>query len=417
MAFTYTKEDALTSARIWGISAAIGACFCSLVLVVIAGLYTRPSTRKFLNRVSFRIMVYALACNMLYGIATAVCAFQTADSRGCGFSVWLIMLTLQCSSWLMFGIALNLQLVLVHGLNGHTMEKFYILGALVIAIGVTVPPLATKQYGWDPLNEACWMTATEPKKRLRWQLGCQVIWSLFAAVGETIVFITVLVHMFRHQFVHGRRIQNASRALKGPAPVDAKTRTMKHATAYRKVIIRISFYPMVSIVLNGITVGCDLFLSVSGSISTQTDLNVSTLNNLMYGLRPSIYALLAISDPALIRAVRSLLHRDSSSIDHSSRDRPLSYAPTVSVKRPMTVHIELEELRKTDDGKTPPPPPPSPRSEFKLDLDSPIKAEFGMAADVAEAEEGRRSRLERVIEERTAEAVERDERKNFKTQI
>jgi len=83
----------------------------------------------------------------------------------------------------------------------------------------------------------------------------------------------------------------------------------------------------------------------------------------------------------------------------------------------MAVHIELEELQRTEDGKTPPAPPPSPKSEFKLDLDSPIKAEFGMAADVVEAEEGRRSRLERVIEERTAEAVERDERKNFKTQI
>ncbi|KAJ7750224.1 hypothetical protein B0H16DRAFT_1549877 [Mycena metata] len=408
MAFTYTKEDALTS-YIWGISAAIGACFCFLVLVLIAALYTRPSTRKFLNRVSFRIMVYALACNMVHGIATAVCAFQTANSRGCGFSVWVILLTLQCSSWLIFGIALNLQLV--HGQNGHTMEKFYILSALVIAISVTVPPLATKQYGWDPLNEACWMTATEPKTRLRWQLGCQVIWSLFAAVGETIVFITVSVYMFRHQFVHGRRIQNASRVLIGSAPVDAKTRTMKHATTYRKVIIRISFYPMASMILNGITVGCDLFVT-----SARCRILILHLDNLMYGLRPSIYALLAVSDPALIRAVRSLLHRDSSSID--SGDRPLSFAPsTLSHKRPMTLHIELEELHKKYGGKTPPPPPPSPRSEFKMDLDSPIQAEFDKVADAEEAWEGRRTQLERVIEERTAQAVERVERKNFKTQI
>ncbi|KAJ7150321.1 hypothetical protein C8R46DRAFT_1229887 [Mycena filopes] len=426
MVFTYTKDEALTSAQIWGISAAIGACFCFLVLLLIAALYARPSTRKFLDRVSFRIMVYALMCNMLHGIATAVCAFQTADSAACGFSVWLIMLTLQCGSWLIFGIALNLQCVLIHGLDGRVMEKFYILGALTLAICVTVPPLATKQYGWDPLNEACWMTATEPKERLRWQLGSQVLWTLFAAVGESIVFVTVVGYMFRHQvvfvsssssripsltshpmqIVHGRRIHKAIRALKGPAPVDAKTRTLKHATEYRKVIIRVSLYPMVSIVLNGITVACDLFLSVSGSISTRTDLNVSTLNNLMYGLRPSIYALLAISDPALIRAVRSLLrHRDSSSVDHSSH-----------TSAPLTVHIELEELCKTDDGRTLPALSSSPKSG--VSDDSPIQAAFDKAGRAEEGDGGRRSQsLERTMEERTAEAVEREERKNFKTQI
>ncbi|KAJ7116799.1 hypothetical protein C8R43DRAFT_1137833 [Mycena crocata] len=324
--------------QIWGVSAATGACFCFL--------YARPSTRSYLDRVSFRIMVYALGCNLLHGIATAVCAFQTSDSAACGSSVWLII---------------------VHGVNGHMMEKYYILGALTIALGVTIPPLASKQYGWDNLNEACWMTASDQDVRLRWQLGSQLVWSLFAALGEAIVFLIVVVYMFRHQAsqINGSRTRSDSVTLQGTTPADAKTKAISHAAQYRGVIIRIAFYPAVSIVLNGITVACDLYF---------------ILNNLVYGLRPSIYALLAISDPALMRALRSLLNeyrgKKENTTGMSSSGGPvfISHA-TLASQGQITIHIELEEVRQTDEGET--LPPLDKESTAKLRLD---KADEGLAS-------------------------------------
>ncbi|KAJ6601418.1 hypothetical protein DFH09DRAFT_562910 [Mycena vulgaris] len=422
------KPQPCTLTQIWGISAAIGACLCMLVLGLIIVLYVRSSTRPFLDRVSFRIMVYALACNMLYGISTAVCAFQTADSVACGFSVWLIMMTLQFGSWLIFGIALNLQLVLVHGVNGHIMEKYYILAALTIALCVTIPPLASHQYGWDELNGACWMTAADQKKRLRWQLGSQLIWSLLAAVGEAIVFLIVLSYMFRHQIVHGSRIRSDSRSTRSDTQVgapyaDPKTKVINHAAQYRSVIIRISFYPMVSIALNGITVACDLYLSVTGSISSQRDMNVAILNNLMYGIRPVIYALLAISDPALMRAMRSVLNeargRKDNTTGNSSSGGP-SHATGGASQGQITVHIEPEEVRQTDDGDTLPPMSPL-GSAHK----SPLGGMFGKAEEGLVSGDDlpnrlsvlRRGHVQRAKEAKAAAAVAREERKDFKTQI
>lgn len=39
------------------------------------------------------------------------------------------------------------RLVVVHGFNGQTMEKYYIVGSVFVAICLTVPPYAAGQYG------------------------------------------------------------------------------------------------------------------------------------------------------------------------------------------------------------------------------------------------------------------------------
>ncbi|KAF7307341.1 hypothetical protein MIND_00528100 [Mycena indigotica] len=401
------------SRQIWGIGSAIGACLCFLVLSLIALLYARPRSRPYLNRVSFRVMVYALTANMLHGIATAVCAFQTQDSSACGFSVWLILLTLQFSSWLIFGIALNLQLVLIHGISGHVMEKYYILSALIIALCVTIPPFAYKQYGWDDLNEACWMTASDPSVRLKWQLTTQLMWSLLAAVGESVVFCTVLSYMFRHQILHGKKLRNGSFGGESGGmnfSLDAKTKALNHAALYRSVIIRISCYPLASIIINGLTVACDLYLSVKGSIDSEKDLNIAILNNLVYGLRPSIYALLAVSDPALLRALRSAIHDCRSKTGHS---KPCTSSDTPgNIASQLTVHIELEEVRRTDDGEMLPP------------LVAQKNALDGYGKDLNEdltsnqmIERIRKSHVQRAKDAKIAAAIAKEERQDFKSQI
>ncbi|KAJ6623072.1 hypothetical protein B0H10DRAFT_2213769 [Mycena sp. CBHHK59/15] len=373
---------------------------------------------------------------MIHGTATAVCAFQTADSPSCGLSVWLIMVTLQFGSWLIFAIALNLQLVLVHGINGHHMEKFYIAGAFTLALCVTIPPYASKQYGWDDLNEACWMTASDPSERLRWQaclplpiiiqpLGSQLIWSLLAAVSETVVVAIVVGYMFRHQIVHGRNIRSGSRSRSDTVQgttvaADLKAKTINHAAQYRNVIVRISFYPMVSIALNGITVACDLYLSVTGSISSQKDLNISTLNNLMYGLRPAIYALLAISDPSLLRSLRCAVNefrgKKDNTTGNSSSGGPVSGSTMISQGQ-ITVHIELEEVRQTDDGESLPPL----RDVRAKDAGAFEKEDEGFADSGEDLPSRlsalRRGQLQRVREAKAAATAARAERKDFKTQI
>ncbi|KAJ7501654.1 hypothetical protein B0H11DRAFT_1908090 [Mycena galericulata] len=86
-----------------------------------------------------------------------------------------------------------------------------------------------------------------------------------------------------------------------------------------------ALYPLSSIVLNGLNVAFDLYLSVTGTICYRAEFNIKILDNTVYGVRPFVYALLAITDPVrahqktpikytifqwyLIRAVRAAANR------------------------------------------------------------------------------------------------------------
>lgn len=39
------------------------------------------------------------------------------------------------------------RVVVVHGLNGQNMEKYYILGSVLLSVILSVPSYATGQYG------------------------------------------------------------------------------------------------------------------------------------------------------------------------------------------------------------------------------------------------------------------------------
>lgn len=51
-----------------------------------------------------------------------------------------------------FSLSIDLiRLVVVHGMNGRRMEKFYVSGSLLMSILLTVPPYAAGQYGYATL--------------------------------------------------------------------------------------------------------------------------------------------------------------------------------------------------------------------------------------------------------------------------
>ncbi|KIY72352.1 hypothetical protein CYLTODRAFT_486382 [Cylindrobasidium torrendii FP15055 ss-10] len=139
-----------------------------------------------------------MSFSTIFGIANG-CAGLTPSGMRCTVTVWIVLLTLQISTFLLFSVALNLQLVLVHGINGQRMEKWYYICSVSLALGLTIPPLAAKQYGYDSLTDACWYSNSNNNQRLIWQISTQIFWSVACAFGELVAFIIVLVHMLRHQ--------------------------------------------------------------------------------------------------------------------------------------------------------------------------------------------------------------------------
>ncbi|KAJ7114308.1 hypothetical protein C8R44DRAFT_710139 [Mycena epipterygia] len=338
--FVWKPELETLSNQLWAVTSLVGAALCGAVLIVIGIVASRPRCRPMLDRVSFRILVCALVANTIFGITNAIGGKFTGPTWACGFDIFLLQFTLETSSFLLFSIALNLQLVVVHQVNGKTLEKFYILGSILISLCLTVPPYAMKQYGWDPLLEDCWYSNDNPKQRLGWQIGTQLFWTLLTVAGEVITTSTVVLYMIRHQ-LQQKRIKPDS-AL---ASVIGEDDRLAHANFYRNTILRIVAYPVASALINLTSVVCEIHDTQSDGVQTWTDYHYLLVGDAVYGGRAVLYALLTLVDPALLRALRTF-NQDIRGIDPASAARNT----TDATSRSLSVHIELATIYQNDDG-------------------------------------------------------------------
>ncbi|KAK1215837.1 hypothetical protein PQX77_021538 [Marasmius sp. AFHP31] len=332
MTFEFTTEMSLISNHLWAVTSAVGAGVCFIVLVVTAVVWAHPQSRVHLDRVSFRVVVWVVFTNMLFGIASAVGGTRTGPGFICGFSIFILQLTLQFSGFLLFSIALNLQLVVVHGMNGKRLEKFYLIGSALLACALVIPPYAAHQYGWDPLVSDCWYTNANKGQRMAWQVGTQVGWTALTVIGELICSVVVLVFLLRHNLKFRQVFTptitstiQGSHTARGTAP-----RVIK-AMRYRSMIIRVD------------------------GIHDTTDYNFLLLSDFLYGGRAIVYGLLAAADPALIRGVKSFvqvcLGWGSFGLNASSKN-PTSVGS--SNTNGVVVHIELSSFQSTLGPLSPP---------------------------------------------------------------
>ncbi|KIY72354.1 hypothetical protein CYLTODRAFT_417934 [Cylindrobasidium torrendii FP15055 ss-10] len=418
--FVFTDADNAVSLNLWAYSSFIGVGCCAIALICIGAVIAHSDSRKHLDRVSFRLVAWALLANMIFGVANG-CAGMAPSGMRCTIAVWVVLLTLHLSTFLLFSVALNLQLVLVHGVNGQKMEKWYYICSISLALALTIPPLAAKQYGYDALTDACWYANSDSHERLKWQISTQIFWSVACAFGELVTFITVLVHMLRHQVMHGHvRSRSMSTGTRSrSASVDGQTVPKPPVNVYRGVIMRIALYPFASLVINSITVACDLYASVSDGITTEIAYRVLLLNDFCYGGRSIVYALLAITDPALVRALKSLWRAALSKTDASSNDSSTGAPKTTNMTQTqITVHIELNEIRQLDDGTTIPSSPtlkPMGSDDMPAVTSKDMDSEYDPA--MARLEGMRRAQIERAMDMRQEAQERKQERRDFKRQI
>ncbi|KAJ6566242.1 hypothetical protein B0H19DRAFT_1137224 [Mycena capillaripes] len=357
--FFWTPELVNLSNQLWAMTSLVGAALCGAVLLVIGILALNPLCRPHLDRVSFRILVCALLANTVFGITNAIGGTFTGPTWACGFDIFLLQFTLETSSFLLFCIALNLQLVVVHHFNGQKMEKFYILGSILVSLALTVPPYVLKQYGWDPLLKDCWYSNDDPKERLAWQIGTQLFWTLLTVAGELVTTSTVVLYMIRHQ-LRRKRIQAESAASNiDLGSVLAEDDRVAHTHLYRNIILRIVAYPITSALINLTSVACGFHDTMQDGVHSWTDYRVLLLGDFMYGGRAICYALLATTDPALVRALRvfvQVVRRVDPSPTAVTHTLP---NPIKFNTRPLSVDIELatvcenEEVEVVNGGDLP----------------------------------------------------------------
>ncbi|KAJ7084521.1 hypothetical protein B0H15DRAFT_385256 [Mycena belliarum] len=366
-----------------------GLCLNSLVVCAFAYTALHTASKQHLNRVSFRLLAYALLANLVYGCCFLAAAEATGPSPQCSFTVFLINLSTLFSGGICFCIALNLELVLVQGCSGIRLEKWYILGTVAFCGLVTIPPYAAGQFGWNELNQACWYSASDQRALMSWVIGTLVFWVLFMAIGEAIAFFLIVRYFISFED-NQRRIHSGSTSSGGGTtscrserlPRSPMVQYRNPMGQYRNIILRVGLYPLASCILSLGTI-IDLYLvvhQVTHPIMSELNFRLSIAAFVIYSLRPVVYAVLAATDPSFIRAVQEL-RRPSEQLTvlqlQTSGLRGRFTSTHTTVPGEMHIAFSCEAVTTDDAGNTLPSteapkeaPRQSPTSESKLDSEN-----------------------------------------------
>ncbi|KAJ6483151.1 hypothetical protein C8R45DRAFT_1000718 [Mycena sanguinolenta] len=265
-----------------------------------------PVSRRYLDRVSFRLLTYALVAHLCFGILFAISAIAPFTGRRCAVVSSISNLCLVFSAGMFFSIAINLPLVLAFNVNGQKMEKYYVIGTMLTGIVSDIAPYVSGNLRWD---ETCWYDSKNPSAMLRWLVGAQIVWILLASLGEVISFTIILGYLAVYRLVPEDTPTSY--------PSTSSHRPGSTILRFRNIILRIGLYPLVSCILNISTSVIEfcLFQNHQNNVETSHRRNwrLDLANLAIYAGRPLIYGLLAATDPSFIRALNALRHPQNES--------------------------------------------------------------------------------------------------------
>ncbi|KAJ6530978.1 hypothetical protein DFH09DRAFT_1409657 [Mycena vulgaris] len=286
----------------------VGIALTIAVLVLYAYVAWHPTSRRYLDRVSFRLLVYALLAHLVYGINFPITILNAHPGWSCNLVSFIFNLSIMFSAGMFFCTAINLPLVLVYRVNGKRMEKYYIIGTSVVCIATAVSAYASGSLGWDAFSQACWYRTDDPAAMFRWVIGTQTFWILLVAVGEVIAFLTIIGYMITYQLV--------TRYFTPQIQQSFASEKLHTIVRFRSIILRIGLYPFVSCLLNISTGVLDVYLVKHPELTVLTG-RLSIVDLVIFSTRPLIYGILAATDPSFLRGLRELRHPASSYPRHS----------------------------------------------------------------------------------------------------
>ncbi|KAJ7453225.1 hypothetical protein FB451DRAFT_1282053, partial [Mycena latifolia] len=319
-----------------------------LLLVAFAYLARNPASRPHLNRVSFRLLVYTIISNIVFDLVLLVNnRNMMGHSAACSFVAFLTVVRKLISR--------NIRLVLVYGVNGNKMEKYYIIGSLFICVVCSASPWIAGELGWYASSGFCWLRDTTPGMQFRWLVATEMVWRVLMSSIDVLSFATILIFMVRHEMrIRRLRGHTGSSFHQSGISTLAPSRPLPPIVRYRRMIMRIGLFPLFSCFLSITTCILDVH-TVKNPVLAGRSLRLRILDMIVHPFRPTLYALLAPTDPSFLAALRAL--RPTSS---SGRNKKTSIAielPSLepdletrndqlnTTRRPSTAEEAAEETR------------------------------------------------------------------------
>ncbi|KAJ7852808.1 hypothetical protein B0H14DRAFT_3656746 [Mycena olivaceomarginata] len=244
-------------------------------------------SRRYLDRVSFRLLTYALVANLVFGVSFTMATLGGYPGWRCSLSSFLANVRLLSFAHFVTS-TLNVPLVVVQNISGKAMEKYYVAGTTLICLICNVLPYASGNLGHV-------LIPTEP--------DLLTSWIIITVVGEVGAFLIILGYLVTHE-IH---------LLRRPAHTEATYSSEGAGSTilkFRNIILRIGLYPLVSCVLNLTVAVVDLHeihkFETGAPEPTKLDMILMLANVAGCAGRPLIYGLLAATDPSFIRALHAL---------------------------------------------------------------------------------------------------------------
>ncbi|KAJ7300922.1 hypothetical protein DFH08DRAFT_996631 [Mycena albidolilacea] len=295
-----------------------GIVLSAMVLVAFAYTASQRRPRPHLHRVSFRLLVYAMVskrvpgafppliflshlCRPSFIFSATLIPIETLitgpiSAAACTFAAFGSNASLLFSACMYFCMALNLQLVLVHGVNGLKMEKYHVLGSFLLVAVCSISPLAAGQFG--PYNGVCWYSNPNPVTHMLWLVGTQSFWILLMASSE---LARTFGYFGQNDLFTARSVQRRA----GPT-VPAYNPAHQYGL--------LTLYPLLSCALN--FSGAILYLYL---VKHELNFRLRILDLCIFNARPLLYAVLAATDPSFIRAIGALRNPHLSAGSDSSQ--------------------------------------------------------------------------------------------------
>ncbi|KAF7340508.1 hypothetical protein MSAN_02122200 [Mycena sanguinolenta] len=377
-----------------------GVGLTSILLSLYGYTAWKPVSRWYLDRVSFRLLTYALVAQYVpvsaptislmeltilafasaFHLPSAASQLTLADSaHSCLFSAMFVFSlsvlwnydaaetvksSVFCGDVFLHSYqspfkddcacALSPRLRLVWFLRSTSTakkwKKYYVGGVTLIALVSNVVPYASGNLGWDDVNETCWYHGKDPSEMLRWLGGTQTVWVLLASLGEVVSFIVIIGYLVVYRLVP----EDTASSCASTSPRRPGSTILR----FRNIVLRIGLYPIVSCVFNVSTTVIEFYLLQAGqknvAASQQKKWRLDLANIVIYAGRPLIYGLLAATDPSFIRALHALHYPENESATLSEIHTPGLEMSTIIYLPQDDISIDgsLEAQRRVEESPT-----------------------------------------------------------------
>ncbi|WVF67369.1 hypothetical protein IAT40_002124 [Kwoniella sp. CBS 6097] len=194
-----------------GIASLAGACLslfmCTFVMATTGWIWSHKSCRYLLDRVSFRLLLWAMFCEFWYAslylfLYANPAIFSPGHRPGpslCTPSVFFMLAAMDTVNFLVTCIAINLVLTICMGINPIQLklERYYIAGSITLGYIFPLIPAALQRFTWDTALGNCW-TAGHGRKKRTFYLLTSVYLAPIASCFVSIVCVGItLVVLFR----------------------------------------------------------------------------------------------------------------------------------------------------------------------------------------------------------------------------